>query len=743
MTERSFHFDNSQMSTKLLALLFVVGRAAACTTIAVGKAATTDGSVLCSHTNDGEGMSDPRLIPIPSCDWPPGSMRPVFYAPEDYPRYVGSDRATTDIPEYLPETQIGGYLHAFQPLPGCDIPQVPHTYQYYEDAYGILNEKQLGIAESTCSGIYGAVARGQNHTVDPSNPNSPVTIGRACWSIDSLSQIAMERHSRARDAIRDIGRLAEQTGFYGAGLFEGSAETLLVTDVEEAWIFHILPSEPSEGDEEYSSAIWAAQRIPDDSYAAVTNAFIIRDIDRDSDPDTGNFLFSESVFTTALRNGWCDALCKTLDFTATYSDGEYANKYYSGRRLWGVFNYFSPSLNVPAEYEEYRYSKPYPVTAVPDRLISVADIAAVNRLYYTGTEYSQAGFGYNAETPAAGGAPPTLSDGVKLGYPGGPWGSPDYVAGGNNTAMPSGVNQYGIAGNWERTIGLYRTSQSKIVQSRKHLPDECGGVLWYGPYSATYTVYTPFAAGMKELPRQVTHGTHMQLDKDTMFWANRYVGNYVQLKWWSMIEDVRAFQNEQMQYHLALQARADAACEEAYSRRERQMLFSSVPLVFDDPLHEYYTNAKRVTLETWNLADHLMFKYADGQYHFPATKFGTMTMPRKMGTCGESLPDLDLKVVDKPGYDGAWLESVGFQEGPPPPPNCTELAQRYNRPICGLTRGAGTIASQRFFALKATGRKSSARCANKGDAAAVFGKCSARMAIRSLVTRMANSVQLA
>ena len=43
------------------------------------------------------------------------------------------------------------------------------------------------------------------------------------------------------------------------------------------------------------------------------------------------------------------------------------------------------------------------------------------------------------------------------------------------------------------TIGAYLAT----------VPDECGGVLWYGPYSATYTVYTPFAAGMKELPPQV------------------------------------------------------------------------------------------------------------------------------------------------------------------------------------------------------------------------------------------------
>ena len=71
----------------------------------------------------------------------------------------------------------------------------------------------------------------------------------------------------------------------------------------------------------------------------------------------------------------------------------------------------------------------------------------------------------------------------------------------------------------------------------------------------------------------MTHGTHLQLDKDTMFWANRYVGNYVQLKWWAMIEDVRAFQNEQMQHHLALQARVDTACQAAHAGSS---LFSSV-----------------------------------------------------------------------------------------------------------------------------------------------------------------------
>lgn len=61
----------------------------ACTTIIAGKDATTDGSVLLTHSNDGEGGDDVRLVKIPAMDWPKGSQRPIFFAPENYPRYVG------------------------------------------------------------------------------------------------------------------------------------------------------------------------------------------------------------------------------------------------------------------------------------------------------------------------------------------------------------------------------------------------------------------------------------------------------------------------------------------------------------------------------------------------------------------------------------------------------------------------------------------------------------------------------
>lgn len=111
--------------------------------------------------------------------------------------------------------------------------------------YGALNEHGVGIGESTCSGRFGAQPIGMG--------------GHALFSVDQLSQLAMERARTAREAVQLMGGLAVKHGFYGAAnATEGSAESLMVIDPREAFIFHVLP------DDTGRSAIWVAQRVPDD-----------------------------------------------------------------------------------------------------------------------------------------------------------------------------------------------------------------------------------------------------------------------------------------------------------------------------------------------------------------------------------------------------------------------------------------------------------------------------------------------
>ena len=389
-------------------LRFLVGVAAlplalGCTTIVVGKDATADGSVIVSHSNDGEGATDPRLVYIPAATHAKNTMRPIFFAPESYPRYVGTARG--NVSAYLPV----GNQTAFAPI--GHIPEVASTFSYFEETYGALNEHQVGIGESTCSGVFGTKAAGHG--------------GKALMSVDTLTQLAMERTTSSRAAVQLMGDLAVQYGFYGAGSFEGSAESLLVSDPNEAFIFHILP------DDTGTSAIWAAQRVPDDHVGVVANAFVIREVNF---TDSHTFLGSASVHAVAQKKGWWKPSDGLLDFSQIYSDGEYAHKFYSGRRMWGVYRLLAAKMQLRPDYDEYLKSRPYPVTAPPDAKLTVADVAKAMRSYYEGSPFDQ------TVTKAAG-----------------PWGTPDHVAGGSSDGK--------VKGNWERTIGLYRTSDSYIVQS--------------------------------------------------------------------------------------------------------------------------------------------------------------------------------------------------------------------------------------------------------------------------------------
>lgn len=124
-------------------------------------------------------------------DHAPGSFRNVYPSTEGFPRYVGDDRCSIYARrENQTSTKPVGL-----------IPQVPHTFAYKEGTYGIVNEHGVGIGESTCSGIFSAKSVGAG--------------GKALFSIDALSRVALERATSSRVAVQIMGSLAEAYGFHG------------------------------------------------------------------------------------------------------------------------------------------------------------------------------------------------------------------------------------------------------------------------------------------------------------------------------------------------------------------------------------------------------------------------------------------------------------------------------------------------------------------------------------------------
>ena len=561
-------------TTKCLVLFFVLvlflllnKPATACTVFIVGKDASTDGSTLVTHSNDGEFDTDPRLVKVNAQDFPPNSLRPVFFTPETYPRYVGYDR---QIPEYYPTSRSSEDVF----VPIGYIPQVAHTFAYLEDTYGAVNEHGVGIGESTCSGIFAALPK--HH--ESGN-------GTALLSVDTLTQLAMERATTARDAIQLMGALAEQYGFYGAGAFEGTAESLGVTDPNEAWIFHILP------DPTGRSAIWAAQKIPSDSFAVLANMFVLRELDPN---DKDNFLMSDSVHQVAQDYGWWSPEDQELlDFTKIYSDGEYAHKYYSGRRMWGGYQLACASQHFPDDYVDLQSDPVYPLYCTPDTKISHHDLFRFHRNTYQGTQYDLGAAGNLAA---------------------GPFGSPD--------RWKAGDGERSVKGNWERAIGLYRTSDTYVVQSNAHFGLD-QAVLWFASASPLASIFTPFLVALSDIPESVRSGHPSKLDRSSMFWAACSAHNIANLKWNYMIQDISKRQDE-------LETSLQNMVREQDHQYQVDGNWTAVEQTF-------LQHMEATVQSLWQLSDELMFKYASGFINYG--------------------PD---DMAHTPGYPAWWLERVGY-----------------------------------------------------------------------------------
>jgi len=461
----------------------------ACTTLIVGKKATNDGSVIVAHTDD--DISDGRVIFVPAADYKPGEKRPVYYddaslghEPQynktELRRYVGVSRGPGYNTKDYPDSEPLGY-----------IPQVKHTYAYFDSSYGIMNEHQLIMGECTCGA-----------KVHPEQEKDK----RIFYSAE-LSRVALERCKKAKEAVILMGELIRDYGYYGTG------ETLLVGDPEEAWVMEMCGYDPN-GKE----GIWVAQRVPDNGFFVAANEFRIREVRKESD----DMMYSDNLFKVCEKLGWWNPKEGPLDWLPTVSYGEYSHPYYSLRRVWRALTMAKPSLNLPA-WVENGYTKAYPFSVIPDTKLSVADVANIYRDYYQGSEFD-----------------------LTKGTAAGPWGDPTRYSNNPDQGNEFKLSVYRPKGAWERSISIYRCGMFWINQARKAFPDAIGGISWIGLDRPAASCLMPFFAGIKEMPKpmETMTLTDFKFGGDSAWWAFNFVANYITLKYSYMIEDLKKVQDE-------------------------------------------------------------------------------------------------------------------------------------------------------------------------------------------------------
>ena len=323
----------------------------ACTVIIVGKNASTDGSVMTTHTCDC-GLCDWTFRLIPAADHPAGSTREIYHV----------DQFRTWDP------RIGLKWERYKDdFTGLEIPQVAHTYAYLHGAFGYMNDQQVAIGESTI----GCQKKMENPTP------------AAKFDITMLTLLAMERGKTAREAIKVMGELAEKHG-YG---FTDSGEMLAVADPNEVWIFEIMPIGPLWTPESGKpGAVWCAQRVPDDHVSVCPNESRIGEIDL-SKPDY--FMASPNVISYAVEAGFYDPKSgKPFNWKKAYSPSEHsaASSKGSRARLWRFFDLVAPSQKFSPETP----NMDLPFSAKPDKKLSVYDVIVMTRDKFEGTPWDPA-----------------------------------------------------------------------------------------------------------------------------------------------------------------------------------------------------------------------------------------------------------------------------------------------------------------------------------------------------------------
>ena len=258
-----------------------------CTTMIITKGATADGSMVVTHSDDDE-LADQRVIRVPAADHPEGSRRAIMPESYPYPRMVTSGRG--------PGYDTAGWP-ATEPI--GEIPQVAHTYAYFDGNYGIVNEHNLMMGECTNGAKY------EPHYVTAEQAAETDGHRRLFYSSE-LSRVALERCRNAREAIALMGELIDEYGYYSTG------ETLLVADEDEGWVFEMcaLPSET------HHSA-WIAQRVPDGEAFVAANEFRIREVPSQDYQQ----IHSPALFEDLQAVGWWDPKDGRLDWLRAVSPG--------------------------------------------------------------------------------------------------------------------------------------------------------------------------------------------------------------------------------------------------------------------------------------------------------------------------------------------------------------------------------------------------------------------------------------
>lgn len=447
------------------------------------------------------------------------------------------------------------------------IPQVAHTY----NVVGNMNEHQLAISETTFGG----------RKELESQTGAIIDYGSAIY-------ITLQRAKNAREAIVVMTDLIEKYGWASSG------ESISIIDPNEVWIIEIIGK--GEGEK---GAVWVARMVPDGYVSAHANQARITtfplegktSISSDKmnkiyDPNITT-VYSKDVISFAKEKGFYpqDGKNKDFSFSDTYAPVDFSGARACEIRVWAFFNAVNSDM---AQYWDYatgrniqRDSKGYatnrmPLWIKPSEKVDVMQVMDFMRDHLEGTE---------------------LDMSKDMGA--GPYECP-------YRWRPMSFKVDGKEYVHERATATQQTGFTFVAQCRSWLPDEIGGILWFGVDDAASSVYFPMYSAATEVPFAfaVGNGSMMEFTNKAAFWVFNQVTNFAYTRYNLIHPEIRAKQVALEKQYVNFVQMIDAGAKEMLAQDKE----SAIKFITD-----FSCRTGNHLVDTWrDFYGYLFCKFMDG-----------------------------------------------------------------------------------------------------------------------------------
>ena len=326
-------------------------------------------------------------------------------------------------------------------------------------------------------------------------------------------------------------------------------------DPNEVWILEAIGK--GEGEK---GAVWVARMVPDGYVSGHANQARITTfplegrtsissdkMDKIYNPEITT-VYSKDVISFAKEKGYYprEAKNKDFSFSDTYNPVTFGGARGCEIRVWSFFKsvnkdmqqYFGYASGRDIQYDDKGYAtNRMPLWIQPDEKVDVQQVMDFMRDHLEGTELDM--------TKDLGAGP------YEWPYR---WRPMDFEVDGKKYVQ-------------ERATATQQTGFSFVAQCRSWLPDEIGGIIWFGVDDAASSVYFPMYTSATRVPHSFAkgNGSMMEFTNEAAFWVFNQVTNFAYTRYNVIHPEVRAKQKALETQYVAFVKAADAGAQALYA----------------------------------------------------------------------------------------------------------------------------------------------------------------------------------